>query len=116
MNMRLDLPHTVYILTKRSIERSEIVISSLGPTPDNTHIGFLVTNKGAWFGRVLSSELIGKGRPAQGSGFPLFPQGSRIVEVPCKGDQASATFRIRLRNFKMEEPLSEMKGSLACDP
>ena len=117
MNIRLDLPHTVYILSKHSVEKSDILISALGLTSDKAHYGFLVTNTSPWFGRVLSSELIGKDGTTQGGGFPLFPQRSRIVEVPCKSNQAGTIFRLRLRNFKMEESMSELKGSsMACDP
>jgi hypothetical protein len=116
MNIRLDLPHTVYILPKRSVEKSEILISELGPTPDKAHLGFRVTNTGPWFGRALSSELTGRGGATQGSGFPIFPHSTRIVEVPCHENQAATALRLRLRNFKMEEPLSNPAESQACAP
>jgi hypothetical protein len=116
MNIRIDLPHTVYILPKHSVEKSDILISALGPTSDKTHLGFLVTNTGPWFGRVLSTEFIGKGGTAQGSGFPIFPHSARIVEVPCQGNQPATTLRLRLRNFKLDEPVSEPNRSNVCAP
>jgi len=116
MNVRIDLPHTVYILPKHSVEKSDIVISALGPTADGAHLDFLVTNTGPWFGRVLASEFTAKGGTAQGGGFPLFPHSARIVELPCQGNQAANTLRLRLRNFKMDGPLSEPDGSRACAP
>jgi len=114
MNIRLDLPHTVYILPKHSVEKSDILISSLGPTPDKAHLGFRVTNNGPWFGRALSTELAGKTGATQGSGFPLFPHSARIVQVPC--NQSPTALRLRLRNFKMEEPLPPSSESQTCAP
>lgn len=114
LNLRLDLPHTVYILSKQSVEKSEILISSLGPTADKAHLGFRVTNTGPWFGRALSSELIGKDGATHGSGFPIFPHSTRIVEVPCESNKTATTLRLHLKNFKMEEPLSESDGSQGC--
>ncbi len=116
MNIRLDLPHTVYILPKHSVEKSDILVSVLGPTPGQVHGALLVTNNGPWFGRVLSSEFIGKDGATQSSGFPLFPHSARIVEVPCKGERTATTLRLRLRNFKIETPLSELRGSPTCAP
>ena len=116
VNVRIDLPHTVYILPKRSLEKSDILISALGPTSDKTHLGFRVTNTGPWFGRVLSTEFIGKDGTTQGSGFPVFPHSARIVEVPCQGNHPATTLRLRLRNFKLDEPVSELNGSNACAP
>ena len=116
MNIRLDLPHTVYILPKHSVEKSEVLISALGPTADQTHLGFLVTNTGPWFGRVLSSELSGRDGNTQASGFPLFPHSARIVEVACTDSQTAATLRLRFKNFKIEAPLSEPQGSQPCAP
>jgi hypothetical protein len=115
MNIRLDLPHTVYILPKQSVEKSEIQISSLGLTADKAHLGFRVTNTGPWFGRALSSELTGKGGTTQGSGFPLFPHSTRILEVPCNGNRAATAVRLRLKKFSIEEPLPAGESQV-CTP
>jgi hypothetical protein len=116
MNIRLDLPHTVYILPKHSVDIQDIVINSLGPTPDKTHLSFTVTNTGPWFGRALSSELIGKEGATSASGFPIFPHSTRIIEIACKGSEPKTALRLHLRNFKMEQPLRPSEGSFACAP
>jgi hypothetical protein len=108
MNLRLDLPHTVYILPKHSVERSDLLISSLGLSPTGDHLNFLVTNTGPWFGRALSTDIADSHGTTQGGGFPIFPNSRRIVQVPC--DQSVTAFRLRLKNFKVESPAS------AADP
>ena len=116
MNVRLDLPHTVYILPKQSASKSEIQVQSLGLSDDKTRRRFSVTNSGPWFGRVLGSQLAGKGNSWQGSGFPVYPHGVRIVEVPCKAILPNAELRLRLKNFTLAEPVFDAAESAACAP
>src|SRR5260370_876298 len=59
-------------------------------------------------------ELAGKTGATQGNGFPLFPHSTRIVQVPC--NQSPTALRLRLRNFKMEEPLPSSNESQTCAP
>jgi hypothetical protein len=116
MNIRLDLPHTVYILPKQSAAKSDIGIKYIGVSPDKTHLQFRVTNSGPFFGRALQSELRSKGTTIPGSGFPLFPNAKRIVEIPCKGDQSGAVFGLRLRSFRLDEPPPNPAESRVCAP
>jgi hypothetical protein len=116
MNIRLDLPHTVYILPKHSVDKTDIVIRPLGYGEDTGHLNFLITNNGPWFGRVLSSELTGKGGSTQGSGFPVFPHSARILSVPCKAKQTPTALRLHLKNFKIEEPLTDRGDQQVCAP
>jgi hypothetical protein len=116
MNIRLDLPHTVYILPKHSVDKQDIIINSLGPTPDKTHLSFSVTNTGPWFGRALSTELIGKSGATPSSGFPIFPHSTRIIEIACKGSEPKTELRLHLKNFKIEQPLSPAEGTFKCAP
>jgi len=115
LNIRLDLPHTVYILPKHSVAKSDIAIKPLDLSPDKTKLRFEVTNSGPLFGRVLASQLSGK-NDAQGSGFPVFPNSKRIIEVPCKGDQTKVSLRLRLKNFTIEQPLDNSSGAPSCAP
>jgi hypothetical protein len=116
MNIRLDLPHTVYILPKQSVGKSEIEIKYLGLSPDNAHLRFSVTNSGPWFGRALESDLRSKGATIQGSGFPIYPHGTRIVEMSCKGNEAGSVFGLRLKNFRLDEPPPDPAESRVCAP
>jgi hypothetical protein len=112
MNLRLDLPHTVYILPKHSVERSDLLISSLGLSSTGDHLNFLVTNTGPWFGRALSTETADSHGTTQGGGFPIFPNSRRIVQVPC--NSSVTALRLRLKNFKVESPV--LASGPACAP
>jgi P pilus assembly chaperone PapD len=115
LNIRLDLPHTVYILPKHSVSKSDLVIKQLALSPDKTKLRFEVANTGPLFGRVLAAQLTGK-EDVQGSGFPVFPNSKRIIEVPCMGDQTKASLRLRLKNFTIEQPLHDPSGAAGCAP
>lgn len=116
LNIRLDLPHTVYLLPKHSADKTDIHIRSLGYAADKGQLSFLITNSGPWFGRVLSSELTGKGITIQGSGFPLFPHSSRIVTEPCKANHVPTALRLQFKNFKIEEPVPDPGAYQPCAP
>jgi P pilus assembly chaperone PapD len=116
MNIRLDLPHTVYILPKQSAAKSEIQFKSLGLNSDKTQLRIQVTNTGQWFGRVLSTQLTGRGNNWQGSGFPLYPHYARVIEVPCKVVLANSGLRLHFNKYSLDYPLSDLSGSASCAP
>jgi len=115
LNVRLDLPHTVYLLPRHSADKTDIHIRYLGYA-DKGQLSFLITNSGPWFGRVLSSELTGKGGTIPGSGFPLFPHSSRMVTEPCKANHVPTAIRLHLKNFQMEEPVPDPGEHQPCVP
>jgi hypothetical protein len=116
MNIRLDLPHTVYILPKQSAGKGDLSIQYIGVSPDKAHLQFRITNTGPWFGRALQTQLRSKSGTIQGSGFPIFPNAKRIVEISCKGNQTGAVYGIRLKNLRLEEPPPDPAESRVCAP
>lgn len=107
MNIRLDLPHTVYVLPKTTVQKDDLVLTPLGLTGDKQHLRFRVTNHGVAFGRVLSTRMVSRKAVAEGSGFPLFPHSSRVFEVPCKAGGDARTLRLRTKQFELAEAIPE---------
>ena len=116
LNIRLDLPHTVYILPKQSAGKSDIQVTPLGRSSDKAQLRFQVSNTSPWFGRVLSAQLTGKDNRWQGSGFPLYPHYTRILGVPCTAIQAGSALRLRFSKFSKDYPLSDVSGTSPCAP
>ena len=116
MNIRLDLPHTVYLLPKQSAAKADIAIKFLGLSADKSHLRFSVSNSGPLFGRAMATELKSKRGATESIGFPMFPHYTRIVEMACKGDQSGSVFGLRMRGFKVEEPPSDPAESRVCAP
>src|SRR3954470_6400974 len=74
MNVRVQLPHTVYLLPKGTVQTADIRIVSAQYDAATKKVTVLAENSGLNFGRVQQA-LIADGRKRQeGSGFPVFPQ------------------------------------------
>jgi len=97
MNVRLQLPHTVYLLPKTSVERADLVVVE-------------VENQGDNFGRVLETNLIyDRKKKQEAPGFPVFPHSKRRMEIPlndkAEGENVPVEVSLQLDKFKLEEKL-----------
>jgi hypothetical protein len=103
LNVRLELPHVVYLLQRDPLNKSAVAIR--GFTFDSTSKKAVVEleNSSASLGRVIGSELSASGHHATPfGGFPLFPMSRRRVEVPWDGSEAPDRVMLRFANFSME--------------
>jgi hypothetical protein len=115
MNVRLELPHTVYLLPKQSVEKSEVRVARAEITPGGDKFLLEVENSGNNFGRVLETQLLYPKGKQEASGFPIFPHSKRIIEVPLekKGQAGDLPIGVtlQLQNFKVEENLNSHSGT-----
>jgi hypothetical protein len=109
MNVRLELPHTVYLLPKQSVEKSEVHIARAELQRSEQKLVLEVENTGANFGRVLETQLVYAHRKQEAPGFPLFPHSKRILEVPledkAQADHAPLEVLLQLKDFKVQAKL-----------
>ena len=107
MNVRLELPHTVYLLPKQSAEKSEVHIARAELKPNEQKVVLEVENTGANFGRVLETQLVYAHRKQEAPGFPLFPHSKRILEVPlddkAQADNLPLEVLLQLKDFKVQQ-------------
>lgn len=107
MNVRLQLPHTVYLLPKQRTEKADVrVIRAELDAPGNKVI-LEVENTGDNFGRVLQTQLTSGRKKQDAPGFPIFPHSKRILEVPleAKADTVPDEVSLQFESFKVEEKL-----------
>jgi hypothetical protein len=105
LNVRLELPHTVYLLPKKSLEKPEVQISKAEFNVATKKLTLVLENNGPSFGRVLTSTLVG-GKKQEGPGFPVFPHGKRIFEYSWEGDGAPDKIQLEFEKFKIEAPVT----------
>jgi hypothetical protein len=115
MNVRLELPHTVYLLPKASVQRTDLVVSRAELNPAQNKVVVEVDNQGDNFGRVLETDLVyDKKRKQEAPGFPVFPHSKRRIEIPlnekAEGEHVPVEVSLQLEKFKMEEKLQRMKA------
>ena len=109
MNVRLQLPHTVYLLPKQRTEKADVrVLRAEFDSVDNKVI-LEVENTGDNFGRVLQTQLASGKKKQEAPGFPIFPHSKRILEVPLDAnagrDTVPTEVSLQFENFKVEEKL-----------
>jgi hypothetical protein len=115
MNVRLQLPHTVYLLPKQRAEKSDVrVVRAELDTTDNKVL-LEVENTGDNFGRVLQTQLESGKKKQEAPGFPIFPHSKRILEVPldekAERDAVPTEVSLQFDNFKVEEKLQVKPNS-----
>ena len=109
MNVRLELPHTVYLLPKQSVDKSEVRVARAELSPSDNKVLLEVENTGNNFGRILETQLVYSRKKQEAPGFPIFPHSKRILEVPLEekveGENVPVSVMLQFQNFKVEEKL-----------
>lgn len=109
MNVRLQLPHTVYLLPKQRAEKADVRVVRAELNAHDNKVILEVENTGNNFGRVLETQLAAGKKKQEAPGFPIFPHSKRILEVPldtkAAGDAAPTEVSFQFENFKIEEKL-----------
>ncbi len=109
MNVRLLLPHTVYLLPKQSVERPDVRIARAELSRSENKVRLEVENTGDHFGRVLETRLVYSRKKQDAPGFPIFPHSKRILEVAldekAEGENVPVDYVLQFENFKIEGKL-----------
>jgi hypothetical protein len=115
MSVRLELPHTVYLLPKGRVERADVIISRAELHPDENKVVVEVENQGDNFGRVFETQLVYDKKKQEAPGFPVFPHSKRILEIPlaekAEAENVPIEVTLQFQKFKMEEKLQRAKSS-----
>ncbi|HEY7099788.1 MAG TPA: hypothetical protein VH437_23900 [Terriglobales bacterium] len=106
MNVQLQLPHTIYLLPKQELDKSEVHISRADVDRDKKQMVLEVENTGDNFGRILQTQLSYSHNKQEAPGFPIFPHSRRILEVPLEADDTPKDLVLHFQNFKIEQKIS----------
>ncbi|HZQ93774.1 MAG TPA: hypothetical protein VFA67_02115 [Candidatus Sulfotelmatobacter sp.] len=113
MNVRLELPHTVYLLPKAGVERPDIIIDRAELDPAANKVTLEVENQGDNFGRVLETQLVYNKKKQEAPGFPVFPHSKRILEIPltekAEGENVPVEVSVQFQKFKLEQKLQRAR-------
>jgi hypothetical protein len=119
MNVRLELPHTVYLLPKQSLEKPEVHVNRAELNATDGKVIIEVENTGNNFGRVLQTQLVYSKKKQEAPGFPVFPHSKRILEVALDqkpaGENVPIEVMVQFDKFKVEEKL-QRSPSVASAP
>ncbi len=109
MNVRLQLPHTVYMLPKQSVEKSDLHIIRAELDAVQNKVTVEVENTGNNFGRIIQTQLLYSKKKQDAQGFPIFPHSKRVLEVPldqkAEGENVPVEVSLELEKFKLQQKL-----------
>jgi hypothetical protein len=105
MNIRLELPHTVYLLPKTGIGKSDVVVDRMEFKPAEKKLVLEVENTGNTFGRVQQTFVMFNKKKQEAPGFPIFPHRRRILEISLEENEAPSGVVLQFQDFKVEEKL-----------
>jgi hypothetical protein len=109
MNVRLQLPHTVYLLPKQSVEKPEVHVNRAELDVTKNRVTLEVENTGNNFGRILETYLLYSNKKQEAPGFPIFPHSKRILEIPleqkAENENVPVDVSFQFDKFKVEEKL-----------
>jgi hypothetical protein len=103
MNVRVQLPHTVYLLPKHGMEKNDVRIVSAEYDVAGGKIKVVTENAGPNFGRVQQAFLASGKKRQEGSGFPLFPNSRREIEYEWTGEQPPEKVVLEFEKFRVEK-------------
>jgi len=116
LNVRLLLPHVVYLNQKRPLKKNEVAIRSLEFDPQSKKTRIQLENLGPHLGRVLQVTVAdGRTTSEPSGGFPLFPGRRRWTEVPWDGATPPNRLTVRFARFSIDTALTATLKSLATD-
>lgn len=109
MNVKLELPHTVYLLPKQSVEKDEVHVVRAELNAATNKVTLEVENTGNNFGRILQTFLLYSKKKQEAPGFPIFPHSKRILEFPldekAEGENVPIDVSFNFEKFKVEQKL-----------
>jgi hypothetical protein len=116
LNVRILLPHVVYLNQKQPLRKEEVAIRAFEYDPAAKKAWVQLENLGPHLGRVQQFTISdGRNPSATGGGFPLLPHRLRRAMVGWDGTTAPSRLSLRFSRFSIDTTLTPVLASLAAD-
>lgn len=111
LNVKVMLPHTIYLYQRDPLGRDAIVIRSVEYDAAKHRIVCDLKNESARAGRAESVEARGERADAQDSGFPLLPFETRLLSIAWDSPRPPKTLELEFARFTLKLGVTEMKAT-----
>ncbi|WP_263366709.1 hypothetical protein [Edaphobacter bradus] len=105
LDVRLMLPHTVYLYQKQPMVESGVQVKELSYNIETRRLTCEIENDSAALTRVQSVRATGDHASGELSGFPLLPGGSRHIEMDWKESVPPTQIDFRFEHFNLKRPV-----------
>lgn len=117
LNVRILLPHVVYLNQKQSLRKEDVAIKGFEFDPVAKKARVLLENLGPNLGRVYQLTVANGHSVSQpGGGFPLLPRQRRWAEMGWDASAPPNRVMVRFSRFTVDTVLTPMPASLTADP
>jgi hypothetical protein len=107
LNLRIMLPHTVYLYQKQSLQKDDVHIGQATYAPDKKLVVIDLENISKAYGRMREGSIHGSKDSEPVSGFPLLPGNPRHLEIPWTGKNDPDSISLHFDRFDIKLPVSE---------
>jgi len=116
LNVRILLPHVVYLNQKLPLRRDEVTVRSFVADTARKRVRVQLQNTGPNLGRVLQiSAGRGKAQSPAAAAFPLFPGMVRWAELAWPGDSLPDRVTVKFAKFTLDTLLAPTLAAAAVD-
>jgi hypothetical protein len=116
LNVRILLPHVVYLNQKQSLRKEDVAIKAFEFDSVAKKARVLLENLGPNLGRVYQLTVANGHNVSQpGGGFPLLPRKRRWAEMGWDASAPPNRVTVRFSRFTVDTVLTPMPASLTAD-
>jgi hypothetical protein len=117
LNVRILLPHVVYLNQKQALRREDVAIRAFQVDSATKKARVQLENLGPNLGRVYQLTVANSRTTSQpGGGFPLLPRKRRWAEVDWDAPTVPNRLSLKFSRFTVDTALTPTPVSLATDP
>jgi hypothetical protein len=117
LNVRILLPHVVYLNQKQSLRKIDVAITAFQFDSVAKKARVQLENLSSNLGRVYQMTVSDGGKVTQhGGGFPLLPHHRRWAEVEWPAPDPPSRLSLRFARFALDTALAPAQTNLATDP
>jgi hypothetical protein len=106
IDLRILLPHTVYLYQREPIAQSDVHITEAYFSPQAGKLICYLENDGNALARVQDVQANGDHASESAAGFPLLPAGKRRVELDWKQKNPPSEVAFRFEHFTVRHPVA----------
>lgn len=106
LNLRIMLPHTVYLYQKQPLQKDDIHAGQATWDPAKKLVICDVENISKLYGRMREGSVQAGHESAPVGGFPMLPGDPRHLEIPWTGKNAPEVLTLHFDRFELKLPVS----------
>lgn len=108
LNLRLMLPHTVYLYQRESLQKDDVKAGKAVYLPEKKLVICDVENISKAYGRMREGSVQAGKETTSVGGFPLLPGNPRHLEIPWDGKKVPELITLHFDRFDLKLPVSDM--------